>query len=50
MGADEIVDWMAFELTQNPEWIEKINNTPQVFDDAEAEANAMRKMLMGLSK
>jgi hypothetical protein len=50
MGADEIVDWMAFELTRNPEFIEKIQNTPKVFDKAEAEAEAMRRMFMGLQK
>lgn len=50
MGADEIVNWMAYELTQNPEWLKKINKTPITFNSAEEEADAMRKMLMGLCK
>jgi hypothetical protein len=50
MGADEIMDWKAFELTRNPEFIEKLQNTPKVYDKAEAEADAIRKMFMGLQK
>lgn len=50
MGADEILDWMAYDISQNPEFIEKLNKTPIAYDSAEAEAEAMRKMLMGLNK
>jgi len=49
MGADEIIDWMAYELTQNPVWIEKMESVPQALD-TEAEAAAIKKMLMGLQK
>ncbi len=50
MGADEIVDWMAYELTQNPEFIDKIKSTPIAYDNPEAEAAAIKAMLTGLTK
>ena len=49
MGADEIIDWMAYELSQNTEFIEKVENTPVGFDDPEDEAAAIKKMLIGLT-
>ncbi len=50
MGAAEIIDWMAYELSQSPEFLEKLAKTPVAFSTAEEEAAAMKKMLMGLSK
>lgn len=49
MGADEIIDWMAYNLTKDQEFLEKLAKTPQKYDDPEEEAAAMKKMLMGLS-
>ena len=49
MGADEIADWMAFEMSSNPEFLEKLASTPLILD-AEGEAAAIKAMLMGLTK
>lgn len=49
MGADEIVDWMAFELTQNTDFLDRLAKTPQALEP-EAEAAAIKKMLLGLGK
>ncbi len=49
MGADEITDWMAYELSNSPEFIEKINSEPQNLAPEE-EAAAIKAMFMGLSK
>lgn len=45
MSADEIVDWMAYYLSIDADFKEKLENTPIAFDDPEDEAMAIRKLL-----
>ncbi len=49
MGADEIINWMAYELSNTAEFGEWLDSIP-VELTPEQEAIAMKRMLMGLSK
>ena len=50
MGADEIVDWMAFYVSNSTEFIKKIEKIPVAYSSADDEATAMISMLTGLKK
>lgn len=50
MGADEIIDWMAYEVSQSQEFVEKLANEPIVFENPDDEADALREMFLGLCK
>ncbi len=47
MSAEEIIDWMAFELTNSPEFRDKIEKIPLALGPEE-EAAAIKRMFMGL--
>ncbi len=49
MGADEIGNWMAYELSNSTEFQEWLDSIP-VELPPEQEAVAIKKLLMGLSK
>lgn len=48
MGADEVVDWMAYWLCEDPEFLEKIKNKAIKYKTAEEEAAAIRAMFKGI--
>ncbi len=49
MGADEISAWMAYELSNTPEFQDYLDSIP-IELPPEEEAKAIKKLLMGLSK
>ncbi len=54
MSSNDIVDWMAYDLTQDTEWRKSYNDArlmqEQKTQTLEEEADRMRAMLMGLSR
>lgn len=54
MSSNDIVDWMAYDLTQDVEWRKTYNDArllqEQKTQTLEEEADRMRAMLMGLSR
>ncbi len=48
MDADEVIDWMVYDLACDPEYMEKMNNEPLICNNAVEESNAVRALLMGL--
>jgi len=49
MGADEIIEWMAFLRTENPEYMEALRSQPVAYS-AEEEGNAVLSMFKRLKK
>lgn len=48
MSCNEIMEWAAYDLTNNPEWVEKYKSTP-ISLSPEKEADAIKAMLLGIS-
>jgi hypothetical protein len=47
MGADEITDWMIFNLTESPQFLEKLDNEiPELTPEEESEA--IKRLFLGL--
>jgi hypothetical protein len=44
MGVEEMMDWQAYFLSINPEFMTKVTSEPKVFSSAEEEANAIKQM------
>lgn len=50
MGADEITEWMAYELSGSPEFVEAFKNIPKKCDTLEEEAQAIKAMFAEIGK
>ncbi len=50
MDAEEIMNWTAYELSCDPEYIKTLNAKDVVCNSPEQEADEIRKMLMSLGQ
>ncbi len=48
MSSEEIIDWMAYEQSVNPEFIKKMQETPIEVNSPQQEADAIRSLFASL--